>query len=142
MKVHITENIDKVIENYKMVPIVYGKVDLSIFPNNSLTHIIATDALDSIPYSSVSELMVEIKNKIRSGGTIVIGGLELCAVCRDITNNKISTDDFNHKILDKKGLYKSKDIVSMLNNIGLTIDSMIIKGYNYEITASRPKISN
>lgn len=142
MKVYITENIDRVIENYKTIPIIYGKADLSIVPNNAATHIVAIDALDSIPFSLLGDFIKSIQNKLRAGGHIVLGGLELTAICQDLLNNNLDTQQFNETILNKKGLYKNQYITNLLTRIGLKINNVKIKGYNYEITASRPQVSN
>lgn len=142
MKIQITENIDKAIENYTIIPILYGKIDLSLTPNNSVTHIIAIDALDSIPSSLLAEFVSNIVQKMRLGCQIIIGGTELDAISKDVISHVISTQDYNELIFNKRGIYRSEDIIRLLNQAGLTINSTQIRGYKYELTASRPYPKN
>jgi hypothetical protein len=142
MKIHITENIDKIIDGYKMVPVLYGKIDLSMVPNNAATEIIAADALDSIPSSLVTEFISSIRNKMRFGCKLILGGTELSVISNDIVNGKIPTDEFNNVIFNKRGIYKAKDIVELVNSHDLKVDSVTIKGYQYELAIIRPNTPN
>lgn len=142
MKIYITEHLDKAIENYKLIPILYGKIDVISIPNNSATEIIAIDAMDSIPSHLLVEFIKSVRQKMRIGASLIVGGTELSALARDLINHKISTKDFNESVLNKRGIYRSLDIIDLLKQAGLTIDKTIIRGYNYEISASRPSDSN
>lgn len=142
MKIYITEHLDKAIEHYKIIPILYGKIDTISIPNNSATEVVAIDAIDSIPSNLLVEFVQSIRQKMRVGASLVIGGTELSALARDIINNKISTKDFNELIFNKRGIYRSLDIVDLLKQAELVIDKITIRGYNYEIAASRSNDSN
>ena len=142
MKIQITENIDKAIENYTVVPILYGKIDLSLTPNNSVTHIVAIDAIDSVPDTLLVEFISNIVQKMRLGCQIILGGTELSAISKDVVNNNITTQDYNKLIFGKRGIYRSGDIINLLNQANLTINNVQIKGYKYELTASRPYPKN
>jgi hypothetical protein len=144
MKIYITENLDKAIENYIVVPILYGKLDsyLHSIYNNSATEIVAIDALDSIPYELLVEFISSVRQKMRIGGKLIIGGIELAALSRDVINGKVSTKDYNELIFSKKGIYRSKDIIDLLTQADLVIEQASIKGYQYEITTIRPENKN
>lgn len=142
MKICITENIDKAIENYTLVPILYGKVDMHSLPNNCATEIVAIDAVDSIPSDLLPTFVSSVKNKMRLGAKLHIGGFELSALSRAVMNGNISTKEYNDLIFSKKGIYKSKDILSLLQQVDLQIEKVLIRGYFYEITATRPINSN
>lgn len=142
MKIQITENIDKGIENYTIIPILYGKIDLTLAPNNSITHIVAIDALDSVPDNLLVEFISNIVQKMRIGCQIILGGTELSAISKDVVNNNITTQDYNKLIFSKRGIYRSEDVVKLMNQANLTINSVQIKGYKYELTASRPHPKN
>jgi hypothetical protein len=142
MNIHITENIDQIIDGYEIIPILYGKIDMGTVPSNSATNIVAVDALDSIPYNLLSEFLGQIKQKIRIGGKLVVGGLELSIISRDIVNGKLDSKTFNEIVFNKRGLYNVNDIRDILQSYGLKIDNVTIKGHNYEISASRPQITN
>jgi len=130
------------IEGYSMFPIVYGKVDLGGLPDNSLTEIIAIDAIDSIPSSLLPQFMESIVKKMRMGCSFILGGLELGLLSRNITNGKLSSFNFNDIMSTKKSVYSSKDIVDLLKSHNINIDNVNIIGTNYEITASRPRNKN
>lgn len=142
MKIHITENIDKAIENYTIVPILYGKIDLGLTPNNSVTHIVAIDALDSVPSNLLVDFISNIVAKMRLGCELVLGGTELAAISRDVVNNNITTPDYNQLIFSKRGIYRSEDIIKLLNEANLTINNVQIRGHRYELTATRPYPKN
>ena len=142
MKVYITENIDKVIEGYVMIPIIYGKVDLGQIPNNAAQSIVATDALDSIPVQFIDTFLEDIRSKMRFNSELVIGGTELSIVSRDILLGNLNTQKYNELIFSKRGIYNVSDIISLLQNKNLTINKSSIKGYNYEISVTRSQASN
>ena len=142
MKIYITEHLDKAIENYTIVPILYGKLDMYSIPNNSATEIIAIDALDSIPSELLIDFISAIRQKMRIGSKLIVGGVELSAISRDVVNGKISTKEYNELIFSKKGIYRSRDILDLLQQADLNIENASIKGYQYEITAIRPQNTN
>lgn len=143
MKIHITENIENMIEGYNMVPVIYGKIDsISKYPDNSITEIIAIDALDSIPENLLNDFMRQVISKMRIGCRVIFGGIELGLIARNIINGKINSEEFNSIVYSKKSIHSSSDILKILEFSNLNIDSVTIKGNNYEITSSRPTNKN
>jgi hypothetical protein len=142
MNIQITEKLDKIIEGFVTIPILYGKIDLGIIPDNAAQNIVAANALDSIPYNLLKEFIESICKKMRFGCKLYLGGVELSAIARDIVSCKLNSEGFNELIFTKRGLYNIKDIVQILESNGLQIEQANIQGYVYEITASRPKITN
>jgi hypothetical protein len=142
MKIYITENIDKAIDGYYMIPIIYGKIDVSTIPNNIGEKIVAIDALDSIPYNLFDEFLSLVLLKMRMGCELILGGTELSIVAQDIINNKIDSQKFNEVIFNKRGVYSVKNIIDKLCANNLTILDVNIKGYHYELTAVRPANKN
>jgi len=137
MKIHITENIENIIEGYKMAPIIYGKVDIDKYPDNSLTEIIAIDAIGSIPVELLSNFLDQVVKKMRMGCTMTIGGVELGLLARNIVNGKINSETFNGLVFKNRSIFSSVDIVNMLTRRNLVIDNVNIIGNNYEIKTSR-----
>lgn len=142
MKVYITENIDKVVEGFTMIPIIYGKIDLGQVPNNAAQTIVAIDALDSIPVRFLSTFLDDVKSKMRFNSELILGGTELSIISRDILTGTLNTKQYNELVFSKRGLYNVSDIVSLLQDKKLLINKSAIKGYNYEISATRPQASN
>jgi hypothetical protein len=137
MKIHITENVDQIIDGYVMMPIVYGKIDMSNIPNNSATEIVADEAIDSIPVEEIQSLFGEIKSKLRLNGRLMVSGTELQVVCQDVLRGKLTTKDFNNVIFNNRGIYTVNEIAEYINSIDLKIETMLIKGNKYEIRATR-----
>lgn len=142
MKIHITENIDRVLQGYQIIPILYGKIDLGMIPDNAALSIVAIDAIDSIPANLLSEFFQKVAEKMRFGCNIVLGGLELSSLSKDVVNGKISSNEYNNLVYSKRGVYSVSDILNILAQLNLKIESVLVKGYNYEIKATRPNGTN
>lgn len=137
MNLYITENIDKVIEHYITIPIIYGKIDLGRIPDNSAKSIIAVDALDSVPLNLIGDFIQSIIQKMRLGGSLVIGGTDISLISKDYLNGKISTKSYNELIYAKRGIYCLNEISEIFKNNNLLIENVTIKGYQYEISVTR-----
>ena len=142
MKIHITENIENIIEGYKMAPIIYGKIDIDKYPDNSVTEIIAIDAIGSIPVELLSNFLDQVVKKMRMGCTMTIGGIELGLLARNVVNGKVNSETFNGLVFKNRSIFSSVDIVNMLTQRNLVIDNVNIIGNNYEIKTSRPTNKN
>lgn len=142
MKIHVTENIDQALEGYAIIPILYGKVDVGAIPNNAATSIIAIDAMDSVPTKFFDEFIKNIIQKMRINGELILGGTDLAIISRDVVNRKISCDDYNELIFSKRGIYNSDHVIDVLRSAGLSIETVILNGYNYEIKVTRKQNNN
>jgi hypothetical protein len=142
MNVHITENIDRVLQGHQIIPILYGKIDLGIVPDNAAQSIVAIDAIDSIPANLLVEFFENVAQKMRFGCNIVLGGLELSSLSKDVVSGKVSSDDYNKLVYSKRGVYSVTYILDILSQLNLKIESVLVKGYNYEIKATRPISTN
>jgi hypothetical protein len=142
MNVYITEHVDKIIDGYQMIPIIYGKIDLSVVPNNAATRIVAVDAMDSIPYNLIPEFLNQVRVKMRMGCELILGGMELSILSKDILNGKINSETFNNMVFKKRAIYSVNDLSNMLTSLGLNINNIVFKGHNYEVAAIRPQVAN
>lgn len=138
MKVYISENIDKAIEGFSIIPIVYGAVDLGSIPTNGASTIIAIDALDSIKLDNIADFVDGLVNKMRLKSNLYLGGTDAYALSKDLASGRISIDDFNHITSNKNGIYSCKYICDLLvKHEDIIILSAVFKGNNYEIAATR-----
>lgn len=135
MKIHISENLDQTIQGFTTVPIVEGEVNLDIIPNNSASFIVAIDATDSV--NNILKFIDNVCSKMRLGGEMCIGGLDIFAVSRGLLSGGLNLEDYNNLTNNKRGVYDSKFISDQLQSHGLTINSIVYKGYNYEVIAKR-----
>jgi len=139
MKLFISENIDKAIEGYTLVPIVYGKVDLTKIPDNAASHIVAIDALDKINYQDLQAFLQNILSKLRLNGIINLGGIDAYALSRSLISGNTDLKEFNEEISTISGIYSAKIIVDLLHKFDLNINDVVYKGDRYEVTATRSK---
>lgn len=137
MKIHITENLDKSISGYSLIPIIYGSVDLQSVPQNGASSIIAIDAVDSIKYENIIEFINAIILKMRLNSTLYIGGIDAYYLSKNLISGQISLEEYNSYIYGKQGIYDSKFIIDLLQKHNVKILSIIFKDNRYEITATR-----
>lgn len=138
MKIHITENLDKVIDGFSLIPVVYGAVDLGNIPANGASTIIATDAVDSIKYSNIADFINGIVSKMRLNCELYIGGIDAYALSKNLVSGNIDIEEFNKRIHGKQGIYSCKFIINLLlQHANVSILSAVFKGDKYEITATR-----
>ena len=142
MKLHISENIDKVIDGFTIVPIVYGEVDLATIPSNCASEIIAIDAVDSISHDKIEQFIFNVCSKIRLNGTAYFGGLDVYALSRSLLSGNISIKEYNDFTSKSNAIYSSKYILSLLQSNDITIQSVVYKGNYYEITVKRTHNKN
>ena len=137
MKIHITENVDQIIDGYLMVPIVYGKIDLSSINNNCVTDIIADDTVDSIDCNYIFEFLNILVSKMRINGKLFISGLDLNIISQEIVSGITDYKEYNSQIKNKKAIYPVSEILKALTSLGLNIQTVNIKGNRYEIFCTR-----
>jgi len=138
MKLYISENIDKAIQGFNIIPIVYGSVDLGNVPDNSASTIVATDAIDSIPCSKIETFLDLIVKKLRMDGELYLGGTDVYALSRFLLNGEIDAVVYNEIAENKQSMYSAKEMTDLLHSHNLAIQSTVFKGYNYEIISKRP----
>lgn len=137
MNIYISENIDRAIDNFTLIPIVYGEVDLKNIPDNAGTNIVAIDATDSIKQDNIEAFIQNLAKKMRLNSVLHIGGTDIYAITRLLLSGSLAIKDFNQILTKKNGIYSCKYIVDLLSKQGLQIKSAVFKGYNYEVTATR-----
>lgn len=138
MKIHISENLDKAIDGFNLIPIVYGSVDLGSIPMNGATTIVAIDAVDSIKSDNIQDFINNVVSKMRLNSTLHIGGIDAYSLSKSLLSGTLDINDYNNQIHGKQGLYSCKYISDLLlQNSSVQILSTIFKGDKYEITATR-----
>ena len=137
MKLYISEHIDKAISGFKIVPIVYGEIDLSGIPANAASTIIAIDAIDSIKHENIENFIGGVVGKMRIESNLYIGGTDVYAISRNLVSGNTNLEEYNKTIIGKQGIHSAKKIVDLLQSNGVTVLSVVFKGNNYEISATR-----
>jgi len=136
MKIYVTENVDQIIDNYTMMPIVYGKINIDNIPFNCADEIII-DSMDNIPYSEKDLFFDQITSRLRLNGKLILFGMDLEIICQYLLNGSISIETINKILFDKSSIYTVENIKQDLNKRQLTIEYINIMETKYEIRCHR-----
>ena len=106
--------------------------------DNSFLEILAVDALDKLDYENVESFLGLLVSKLRLNGKLVLGGYDFDVIARRILTGSIDPKEVNHVIGNSKSVIGIHALLELLTKrFKLSIDSAIVKGYKYEITAVR-----
>jgi hypothetical protein len=137
MNIYITKDDSKKIENFTNIKIQNFQQEIDQIVSNSCESIIVDDIVDYLTFESIPKFVKALTTKLRLGGKIFITGLELGVLCRSIVSETISSKDFSNVITAKASLSFVNDIINILKDNNLKIETSTIKGLKYEITATR-----
>lgn len=107
---------------------------------------IATDILDFIQADQLDDVLNHWVSKIRHGGTLTIGGLDLRSVARGISDYRLSINDANLLIYGaqqaawqhRRSASTLQIILEVLTSKGLKAIKKRYDGYFYSLTMERP----
>lgn len=136
MKIQILENIKDSIDGFNPFLLQDGNINIDI-PDNSATMVLLTNTIESIEYSHLDGMLGLLKKITRKGGNVIIGGIDVNCLSRDLINGFIDVETYNKLVFSKKSLYDSKGLANRLSEIGFTIDKILLRGSVYELHASR-----
>jgi len=138
MKIHIAVAPEQeTIEGFKRVEVIDGAFDLSDIADNECTFIMASDMLNAIPVEHVEGLVKFLRSKMRINGRLVIGGLDIRLLARNIVRGAVDTGMANNIIYGSRSCLDFNTTKNLLRSCGLTIDTSRILGDSYEIEATR-----
>ncbi len=136
MKIIITETPSKAIDGYMILPVVHGTIKLDSVPRNACEEIVVDNCLDNVKDKTI---ISKLNDRIRKGGNLNIHGKDINILCQELLNKNITAEDFESYTLNKKTLWSTDRLCNEIKNIGLKITHSQIKGYSYEVRASRSK---
>jgi cyclopropane fatty-acyl-phospholipid synthase-like methyltransferase len=136
MNIYISKD-DKKIENFQTVKIQNFQEEMSRVVTNSCENIVADEIVDFLSSNSLSNFIQALSSKLRLNGKLFITGIEIGVLCRHTISEDISSNDFSAVIAPRASLSSVNDIVKLLKENGLDIESSTIKGLKYEISATR-----
>lgn len=138
MKIYIT-NDDKSIENFKTIQLKNFNEELKEVVNNSCEVIYADKVIDFIQGDDIPKFTGLLLSKLRMNGRVVFTGYELGIVSRGVINETVDSNTYSKIITRLNSMSFLKNILSMLTDYGLQIDTAVIRGLEYEIAAIRNK---
>lgn len=136
MKIQILKDIQDCVDGYTPVILGDNGIDIDV-PNNSVSDILIVNSIENISYDKLDELLMSIKRLLRLNGTVVINGVDINCISRDLINRSIDVKTYNEIVFSKTGIYDSKELCEKLIGLGLTIDKVFLRGSIYEIKAIR-----
>lgn len=139
MKLNISHDNQEIV-NYINVQINDGSINLSNIIDNSCEEILLSNTLDHIPYDGIANTIMQIVKKLRFNGKLIIVGNDARMLNRLFLSDHISISDYNKIIQDIKSMNNVLNIRNILKQFNLQIDTESIKGYKYEIVATRTNI--
>lgn len=137
MKIHIVQENEEHIQGYERVVISEEGVELEKVSDNECTFILASGCLDAIKVESMEEFLIKLRQKMRMGSSISIGGTDLRVFCRAVVNGGISPQDASKVFSRNKSCSDVNYVSDLLQRLGLKINTTTISGVYYEIEASR-----
>ena len=141
MKLNISNN-KKQINNYVNMSIKENNIDLSKIVNNSCEEILLIDSLDSVEYEHINEILMHVCSKLRLNGRLVIVGIDIKSMSRQVMSEEVSIEDYNKVLSQVKSLNSLSRIQQRLPQYGLYVESSVLKGYKYEIVLIRKQNEN
>lgn len=137
MKLQILTNINDCVDGYTPVLLENGTFNIDV-PYNSVESILMIGSLESVPYNLLDTVLQKLKSLLRINGNVVINGVDVNCISRDLINKIIDSKTYNEVVFSKKALYDSKELSLKLTSLGLVIDKVTLRGSIYELHASRP----
>ena len=108
--------------------------------------IIAYDVINFLPRESMISTIEHWVKKLRHGGSIIVGGIDSCAIARDVVASKISLQDLNILLYGseipnwdvRRNIFTMQSLVDHLKSLGLKIVKSRIDKYEIAVEAMRP----
>ena len=107
--------------------------------DNECEMIMAPEIFSYLPYSAYPQVTTELVKKLRTGGTLVIGGTELRAFANAVSNQLMSVEDSNAVIRDTVSMAEVGEVCGLVNQLfgqGYQV-SWSCNGVHYEIRIRR-----
>lgn len=106
---------------------------------------LALDIIDYIPSNSVNDVITGWLKKIRHGGTITIGGIDLREVAHAILHHQINLTEANILLYGaqrapwdyRKATLTIQHVIQALKEQGMKLERKQIVQYHYFVTAKR-----
>jgi len=136
MKIHILKEISDCIDGYNPIFVENNTVNLDV-PNNSINSIIMVNTIEEISHRYIDDFIHKIRQLLRINGTLLITGIDVNCLSRDLINGVIDCTVYNEIVYQRKAVYDCKELSEKLNELGIKVDKILLKGSSYELHAVR-----
>lgn len=137
MKLHVIESPEELIQGFESALVTDGGIVIDHVSDNECEQIIANNILEKFPLASVGAALQKIVSKLRMGGNINLSGIDANCFCKAFINDMTTKESMCEAINKCSSILEVKDVIAMLNGLGLEINYYRIAGVNYEISATR-----
>ena len=137
MKLQIIEDESQKIEGFDTVFLNQENQNLNLdsIANNSCELIVAKGALDNT--RNPTDCLSLICSKLRSGGSVVVSGVELRCFFKNVLNGISDEQSASNLVGKNLSISTIGSVKNNLRSLGLLIKTSTINGAFYEITAER-----
>ena len=137
MKLQIIEDESQKIEGFETVFLNQQNQQLNLdnIPDNSCELIITKNALDNT--YNAKESLAKICSKLRTGGSVVVSGVELRCFFKNVINGIVNEESASALVGKNLSISTIGSVKEFLRSLNLFIKSSTINGVVYEVTAER-----
>jgi hypothetical protein len=137
MKIQIAKVNNDVIQGYKHVLLAENYINFADISDNECEEILAYDTLNYFSINKLRDCLVSLVGKLRLGGKLVIGGVDIRLFSRFIINNTIKEEEGAAIIGQVSSMTTINQIIAMLESLGLELVIVDISGVHFKITVKR-----
>lgn len=137
MKLNIFNTQDKIITGYNNIKLHNNDIEVEKFPANSCEDIICHDIIDFVSQQHIQQFLTRLSSRLRMNGTMVINGIDINILLKQVLSGETSRVDFNNIIQNRQSLSSMVDIVNILKYNHMIITDAKFKGIEYEIRSTR-----
>lgn len=139
MKIHIIKQGETAIEGYKKIELLPGfmLVGIDEISDNEAQVIFANDILDALPANLIQQTITQLVGKLRLGGTLTLGGTELRAFTKNVTNQMIPEDQAIEMIRNSQSMVNMHKLSDLIRSMGLEIQTTTMSGTHCEVKCVR-----
>ena len=137
MKAHVVNKSEENITGYQRVEVSGGAADFQSCSDNECTDILISNSLDSVDLNGVQDLLMQARQKLRIGGSLVVGGTDIRLLSRAVVSGSMGVAQANEVLYAKMSCSDVNTILDLLRSLGLTIISSKVAGLHYEIESRR-----
>lgn len=137
MKINIVSESGDALKGYQKVVVKDQSIDFTGISDNECQFILANKILSQFEYNNITNCLSSLRQKIRIGGRLVIGGVDLRTFNTSVINNLISIEDASNVVNDCRSMSDVTQVANIISQLELKVISTQINGIYYEITAER-----
>lgn len=138
MKLQIIRDQSEAIEGYKSVLATnFMPPNVDDIIDNSCEFISVGDSLDLYDNETRNNILFSMLKKLRLNGELFLSGTEPRALSKMYINNMVGTESLSAVMKSTSSVVEIEQAISILEQVGLSVETSSINGYKYEIRSRR-----